>query len=64
MNVEYRRHDGGYEEIYTYADHLADSGVLCRGERDVVWRGFFYRVNWRQAKQWVRQGALIIKPDK
>lgn len=62
--MEYRRYDGGYEEIYTYADHLADLGVLCRGERDVVWRGHFYRVNWRQAKQWTRKGAQIIKPDK
>ena len=62
--MQYRAYDGGREEIYTYADHLADFGVLCRGWRDVQWRSYFYRVNWRQAKQWDREGATIIKPVK
>lgn len=54
--MEYRAYDGGRVEIYTYADHLTDFGVLCRGKRDVMMGGSFWRVDWRKAKRMQRIG--------
>lgn len=58
--MQYRTYDGGQEEIYTYADHLADWGALRRGERDMVRHTTYARVNWRKAKRMVRHGWIML----
>lgn len=59
--MQYRRYDGGYEEIYTYADHLADCGVARRGEIDMAMGSSFWRVNWRKAKRLMRIGWKAVR---
>ena len=58
--MQYRRHDGGYEEIYTYADHLADFGVPLRGQIDMAMGPSYWRVHWRKAKRLMRIGWQLV----
>lgn len=48
-----------HDQLYvpTYADHLAEHGALCRGQRDVASKGLFRRVSWRKAKRLSRSAA-------
>lgn len=51
-----------HDQLYvpTHDDHLAEYGVLCHGQRDVLSKGRFRRVNWRKAKRLVRVGWIIL----